>query len=148
VKPDPTRVLEQLAAQLVSDVLPNVQPRYRQASVAILAGLAAAVREEFERAAARRFEENAALRALFARGAEVATDAALAARLREAAASHDASLLVPRLDESNRALRGLLVALHAHVEMLATPEARELDEAIWRELGLSAERRRLSSGPF
>jgi len=148
VKPDPTRVLEQLAAALVGDVLPNVQPHYRQASVAILAGLAIAVREEFDRAAARRFEENAALRALFARGAEVTTDAALAARLREAAASRDASLLVPHLDASNRALRALLVALHAQVETLATPAARELDEAIWRELALSAERRRLSSGPF
>jgi hypothetical protein len=148
VKPDPTRVLEQIAASLAGDVLPNVQPRYRQASVAILAGLALAVREEFDRAAARRILENAALRDLFARAAAIATDAALAARLREAAASRDASLLVPALDASNRALRALLIALHAHVEALATPAARELDEAIWAELVASAERRKLSSGPF
>ena len=148
MKPDPTRLLEQIAHALASDVLPNVQPRYRQANVAILAGLANAVREEFDRAAARRVEENAVLRVLFERGAEVATDAALAARLREAAASRDASLLVPALDAGNRALRALLIALHAHIETQATPAARELDEAIWRELVASAERRRLSSGAF
>ncbi len=148
MKPDPTRLLEQLAASLVNDVLPNVQPRYRQANVAILAGLAAAVREEFDRAAARRVEENAELRALFAQGARIATDAALAARLREAAAARDASLLVPVLDASNRALRTLLIALHAHVETLATPAARALDEAIWAELVASAQRRKLSSGAF
>jgi hypothetical protein len=148
VKPDPTRLLAQIAGALVSDVLPNVQPRYRQASVAILAGLANAVREEFDRAAARRVEENAALRELSARGAALVTDAALAARLRDAAAGREASLLVPALDASNRALRALLIALHAQIETLATPAARELDAAIWRELVASAERRRLSSGPF
>ena len=148
MKPDPQRVLEQTAQNLLVDLLPSVQPRYRQAGLAISAGLLIAVREEFDRAAARRVEENAALRVLFARGASVVSDTALAARLRDAAASRDESLLVPALDASNRALRALLIALHAHVETLATPAARELDEAIWRELVASAARRKLSSGAF
>ena len=148
MKPDPQRVLEQTVQHLLGDLLPNVQPRYRQAGLAISAGLLMAVREEFDRAAARRVEENAALRELFASGASVVTDAALAARLREAAASRDESLLVPVLDASNRALRALSIELHAHVETLTTPAARELDAAIWRELVASAERRRLSSGAF
>jgi hypothetical protein len=148
VKPDPQRVLEQLAQRLLTDVLPNVQPRYRQTSVAILAGLALAAREELDRAAARRVEENTALRALFTRAATVVTDAALAARLAEAAAGRDESLLVPALEASNCALRGLAIALHAHVESLATPAARALDEALWAELEAGVERRRLSSSAF
>jgi len=148
VKPDPQRVLEQTAAQLGGEILLAVQPRYRQAGVGMLAGLLGAIREEFDRAAARRVEENAALRALFARGAEIATDAALAARLRAAAASRDDSLLVPALDAANQQLRALLIALHAHVEALATPAARELDAAIWRELAASTARRKLSLGAF
>lgn len=148
MKPDPQRVLEQTAQHLLVDLLPNVQPRYRQAGLAISAGLLLAVREEFDRAAARRVEENAALRALFARGASVVTDAALAARLRGAAATRDESLLVPALDASNRSLRALVIELHVHVEALIAPAARELDEAIWRELVASAERRRLSSAAF
>jgi hypothetical protein len=148
VKPDPQRVLELTAAQLGGEILLAVQPRYRQAGVGMLAGLLGAIREEFDRAAARRVEENAVLRALFARGAEICTDAALAAQLRAAAVTRDDSLLVPALDAANRQLRALLIALHAHAEMLATPEARELDAAIWRELAASTARRKLSLGAF
>ena len=148
MKPDPQRVLEQTAAQLGGEILLAVQPRYRQAGVGMLAGLLGAIREEFDRAAARRVEENAALRALFARGADVASDAALAAQLRAAAATRDDSLLVPALDAGNQQLRALLIALHAHVETLATPAARDLDAAIWRELAASTQRRKLSLGAF
>lgn len=148
MRPDPQRVLEQCARHLLLDPLLAAQPRYQQAGIAITASLLIAVREEFDRAAARRVEENAALRALFARGAGVVADAALAARLREAASSRDASLLVPALDADNRALRALLIELQTHVEALAAPAARELDEAIWRELAASAERRKLRSGAY
>jgi hypothetical protein len=148
VKPDPQRVLEQTAQLLATDTAAAVQPRYRQAGVGMLAGLLIAVREEFDRAAARRVEENRVLRDLFARAAGVVADAALAVRLREAAAARDESLLIPALEASNQALRSLLVALHAHVETLATPAARELDAAIWRELAASTERRKLSLGAF
>jgi hypothetical protein len=148
VKPDPQRVLEQTTQHLLVELLPHVQPRYRQTGVGMLGALLIAVREEFDRAAARRVEENAALRALFARAASVITDAALAARLRDAAAARDASLLVPALDASNSALRELLIALHGHVESLATPAARELDAAIWRELAESTQRRKLSLDAF
>ncbi len=148
MKPDPQRVLEQTAAQLALDVAGAVQPRYRQAAVGMLAGLLIAVREEFDRAAARRVEENAALRALCAEGAGVVAEAALADRLRVAARTRDESLRVPDLDAGNRALRALLIELHAHVETLATAEARALDAAIWRELVASTERRKLSLGAF
>ena len=148
MKPDPQRMLEQLAASLATDVMPSVQPRYRQTSVALLAGLALAAREEFERAAARRVEENVALRALFADAVPIVADAGLAQRLRAAADARDENLRVSALDASNQALRALLIELHAHVEPLATPAARELDEAIWTELVRSAERRRLSAAPF
>jgi hypothetical protein len=148
VKPDPQRVLEQTALHLATDVVAAVQPRYRQAGVGMLAGLLGAVREEFDRAAARRVEENAALRALFAEGARVVADRSLAARLRDAAAQRDESLLVPALDASNRALRALLIDLHAEVESLATPAARALDDAIWRELAASTHRRKLSLSAF
>ena len=148
MKPDPQRVLEQTALRLATDVLAALQPRYLQAGVGMLAGLLGAVREEFDRAAARRVEENAALRSLFARGAWVVTDAGLAVRLREASATRDESLLVPALDAGNQRLRALLIALHAHLETLATPAARELEQAIWQELARSTERRRLSLGAF
>jgi hypothetical protein len=107
-----------------------------------------AVREEMDRAAARRVEENAALRALFTAAAPAVTDAALRAQLAEAAAGRDASLLVPALEATNRALRELLIALHAHVETLRGDAARGVEAAIWRELAASTERRKLSLAVF
>jgi hypothetical protein len=147
MKPEPAHALERLMQALLGDVMPNVQPSYRQASVMAHAMMVGAMREEIDRAAARRVEENAALRALFAEAAPVVADAALRERLAAAARSSDASLLVPALDDSNRTLRALLIELHAHVEELPGDAARRLDAAIWRELAASTERRKLSLGP-
>jgi hypothetical protein len=106
------------------------------------------IREEFDRAAARRVEENGAMRALFADATAAVRDTALRERLAAAAASEDASLRVPELEASNRALRTLLIELHAHVESLTGDGARRIEAAIWRELSASTERRKLSLGPF
>ena len=69
-------------------------------------------------------------------------------RLEEAASSKDPSLKVSELERGNARLRGLLIELHAHVEALDSPQARQIDTAIWRELVASTERRRLMMGPF
>jgi hypothetical protein len=147
MKPEPSHALERLMQALLTELMPAVQPAYRQASVGAQAMMIASVREELDRAAARRVEENRALRSLFAEAAPVVTDAALRARLDAAAQETDASLLVPALEEGNRALRSLLVELHAHVEGLAGEAARRIEAAIWRELAASTERRKLGLGP-
>jgi hypothetical protein len=147
VKPEASHALERLMQALLTDVMPAVQPAYRQASVTVHAMIVAAVREEIDRAAARRVEENRALRALFADAAPVVSDAALRGRLAEAARGADASLLVPELEADNRVLRALLIELHAHVEGVAGDAARRLEAAIWRELAASTERRKLALGP-
>jgi hypothetical protein len=79
MKPDVPKLLEILSARLMFDVAPNVQPSYRQSSVGITGILLTMVREETERAAARRVDENAALRALFGRAAGQVTDTACVA---------------------------------------------------------------------
>jgi len=148
MKPDVPKLLEILSARLMFDVAPNVQPSYRQSSVGITGILLTMVREETERAAARRVDENAALRALFARAAEQVTDTELRRRLGAAAASRDPSLLLSELERANAELRTLLIELHAHVEERPDAWARALDGEIWRELVASTERRRLSLAPF
>ena len=147
MKPEASHALERVMQSLLTELMPAVQPAYRQASVAMQAMMLASVREELDRAAARRVEENRALRSLFAEAAPAVTDAALRERLAAAAATADDSLLVPALEEGNRALRSLLIELHAHVEGLAGGEARRLEAAIWRELAASTERRKLGLGP-
>jgi len=148
MKPEIPKVLEILAGKLLFDVAPHVSPAYRQSSVGVSAMLLGIVREEWDRAAARRIEENAALRALFRRAAPVVTDTDLRRRLEAAAASSDASFLVSELERANDALRALLIELHAQVEQEPSASARELEAAIWRELVASTERRKLAIAPF
>jgi hypothetical protein len=148
VKPDVERVLEVCAVSLMSDVAPHIAPPYRQASVFATAILLTSIREELDRSASRRVEENRAVRALFADALESVEDPALHARISEAIRSEPTSFRISDLEADNAALRDLLTALHAHVESLDAPGARRVEAAIWRELAASTQRRRLSLGAF
>ena len=148
MKPDPAGVLETVSMMLIMEFVPQLASSYAQQALAASATILAVAREEIDRAAARRIEENRALRRLFATARDVVTDKDLAARLAEAAASEEGSLLVSDLDRSNQALRGLLVRLHVHVEKLPGDAARRLEAAIWDELRVSTERRKTMLGNF
>lgn len=148
MKPDIGRVLEVMAGTLMLDVAPNVAPPYRQASVFANALLLTNIREELDRIAERRVDENRALRALFAQAAPDVADAALRARLVEAADSQEASLRISALDASNEALRRLAIELHAYVETQDAPAARRIEALLWRELAASTERRKLGLNAF
>ena len=143
MKPEMTRFLEIASAHLMTKTAPALGLGYEQSNLLALAAMLAAVRHEFERAAAWRVEENGALRRLFAEAAPAVRATELRERLEEAAAGEDSSLIVSDLDRNNAALRGLLINLHAHVEELDSPEARLIEEKIWRELAASTERRTL-----
>jgi hypothetical protein len=147
LKPDVGRFLEVAMAHLLGRTVPALSG-YDQSSVMLLATLLGSVREEFERAAARRVAENRELRRLFAEAVSCVEDAGLEARLREAAAKEDVDLAVSALEAANAGLRELLIELHAHVEELGSEAARGVEAAIWRELQESTERRRLGLGPF
>jgi hypothetical protein len=148
MKPDPKRFLEVAAAHLMMSVAPALGPGYEQSNVLVLAGMLLSLGEELDRAAARRVEENRALRALFAEAASAAVDAGLRQKLVAAAAGEDADFHIAALEASNAALRALLIELHAAVEELEGAEARRIEDEIWRELAASTERRRLAMQPF
>ena len=101
MKPDPTRFLETTMQRLMADVVPHLEPAYRRTGLSLEAAMLLCVREELDRAASRRVEENAALRALFAEAAPHVDDAALRQDLEEAARGEDPSLLVPDLEGAN-----------------------------------------------
>ena len=149
MKPDPSRLLDVCAAHLLVRTAPCLPAgSYEQSSLAGLAALLMGAREEYERAAARRVEENAELRALYERSAAAVEDDALADRLRVAARGSDPGLRVAELEAENSALRALLVELHVHVEKLDSGAARAVESEIWRELVASTERRRLALDVF
>jgi len=148
VKPEVSRVLEVTAMALMLDVAPHVAPSYRQSSVFAGALLLTSIREELDRIASRRVEENRALRALFAGAAPGIDEASLRERLARAGAEDDADLRISALESRNAALRDLLIELHAHVEAQESAEARRVEAAIWRELAASTQRRRLGLHAF
>src|SRR5262249_40411729 len=104
VKPEVGRVLEVCAAAMMLDVAPHVAPSYRQSSVFASALLLTCIREELDRIASRRVEENRALRALFADAAPGIEEASLRERLARAGAEDDGDLRISALEARNAAL--------------------------------------------
>jgi hypothetical protein len=121
VKPDVPVALQKLSMSLLLEVGPAIGVDYLQRGTGIAAIMLQMAAEEWDRAAAWRAEENAALRSLFRDAESAVTDAGLRARLREAAAGADADLRISALEQANRPLRALVVELHAHLETLAPP---------------------------
>ena len=117
-------------------------------SVAMMSAMLKMVAEEWDRSAAWRVEENAAIRALMKAAVPVVADGGLASRLGNLAARVDDDLHLKKLDEANDELREALTMLHAHIETLRTPAAKNVDESIWSELRRSVERRRVSLANF
>jgi len=148
VKPDVSRMLEVSAIALMTRLGPGLPTHYEQSTAGALGALLLALREEFERGAARRVEENEAIRQLFERARPIVADPALAERLHAASEAAATDLAISALEAENERLRGLLIELHAHVESLDGPEPRAIDDAIWRELARSTERRKFAMAMF
>lgn len=115
MKPTPETVLTQAFAKLAMEIGPALPAGYSQGSVTTTAGLLLMTAQEFNRAADIRAKENAAMRALFAEAA-APVGGALGNKLREAAATKDADLTIPILDQGNGALKTVLIALQTHAE--------------------------------
>ncbi len=148
MKPDGDQLLRVLGGGLMTDLAPRLADDYLRHNAMVTGMLLAAAAEEWDRAAARRAEENTALRALFADAASNLQDDALRRRLEKAARPGAGALLVSVLERENAELRATLIELHAHVETLGGEEGRRIDSAIWQELRRSTERRALSIAPF
>lgn len=143
MKPDIGRLLEVAAGHLMGATAPLLGEAYEQSNVSVLGMMLMAASHEHDRAAARRVEENNVLRRLFVKAAELVEDGGLGARLAAASNGEDADLTVSALEAGNAELRGLLVELHAAVEDIDSPAARELEAEIWQELAASTRRRSL-----
>lgn len=148
MKPEGPRTLQILAGHLLAEIAPRLTEDYAQKTTAVVAGLLLAAGEEWDRAAARRVEENRALRLLFADAAPIVRSAGLRSRLVAAARGSDDDLRVAPLERANAALRELLVDLQAHVETLQSEEALRIDEQIWSELRAGVARRAIGFWPL
>jgi CMP-N-acetylneuraminic acid synthetase len=136
-------VLNGIARTLLMELLPQTTHAYGAQTLQLDAALAMLCAQEFDRAAARLAEENAALAELLAAAAALITEAELRDALRAVTAADASGLLVSALQERNRKWRALLVRVHAQVEQLDGDAARALEARIWAELVESTRRRHL-----
>jgi hypothetical protein len=134
-------VLNGIARTILMELAPQLgsSNAYAAQTLQLTGALAMMLAQEFDRAAARLAEENAALEALLGDAQTVVPDGAVAAL----AAAHSDALLVSALQERNRALRGALIRVHEAVEQLDGSAARQLESRLWAELAESTRRRLL-----
>lgn len=143
MKPDVDQVMQGFFGTLLMDVAPHLNAEYSMGNVGIMGMMMFMTAEEHDRAAEIRVAENTEMRVLFAEAARSVEDAALKAKLAEAAAGRDASLRIKALDAANAALGAVLVELQAHVEVSKASWAGPLEARIWDYLVAATERRKL-----
>ncbi len=129
-----TTILQVIETKLTRDIMPLLSDDFAHNDLRMAASLLAIDRMERENAVALQVEEHERLRALFADAAAIVDDAALRERLQAAASGRTANFRLSALEAETGALRGLLVALHEHVEARGDPASREMDQAIWRAI--------------
>ncbi len=144
MRPEVDATLQAVIERLMGEVQPALPTTYGQGNLALMVMLLAASAEQWDTAAAWRVEENTQLKALF-RAAAPVVEGELAARLRAQVSAPDVGLRISALNTENDALRSLLVDLHAALEELEGPAARDIEQAIWNELAQSCRRRQLHS---
>lgn len=145
MRPDPGRVLQGVAVNLLTNVMQEIRTPFGLQTVGIAGSLAMMTAEEFDRAADRLVTENRAVRAILSDGLPLVDGDAAAAVSAAIATPAAPNFRVSSLLAENDALRAGLVALHAGVDHAATPEARAMDERIWAELIESTRRREFTS---
>jgi hypothetical protein len=148
MKPDENLVLADFAQRFAGVIAPQVQPAYLAAAIGMSAGILGMIAEDWDRAAARRVEENRAIRGLFKQAAGLTLEPTLAARLAALGQTNDDDLRLSALEAGNEALRAALIDLHTAVETMDDGPAKALNDAIWTELSASTLRRRLAAGSF
>jgi hypothetical protein len=132
MKPGLEMMLPGLAGTLALRVLPELPPEsYAVGDTRLTAALLLMIAQQAEKAADVLANENAAMRALFARAADTPLEKVQRAQLRTAAGTSDPNLRITTLEAGNAALTALLITLHADVEARAEPWAQEIDQAIW-----------------
>jgi hypothetical protein len=145
MRPDVPRVLNGVAMSLATEVMREVQTPFGQNAVSHAVGLLMMIGQEFDRAAARLVEENAAILAILARAQSSMEEPGLQDRIsRELGEIPGQDLHVSALQAENDRLRALLIDVHAGVEAMDGAEAEALDRLIWDELRESTRRRHLA----
>ncbi len=138
MKPDTALLLNSLAGEVAVKMVPQLDSDYARADGGLVVELLLAAAGDIDTAASRYIEENSLLRSLFSEASSVVGDQELGQELNQelktAAEEEEQDYKISTLQKKNDELSGLLIRLHARVEILESGEARKIEDAIWNFL--------------
>ena len=136
MKPDTALLLNSLAGEVAVKMVPQLDSDYARADGGLVVELLLAAAGDIDTAASRYIEENRLLRSLFSEASTVVGDEELGQELKTAAEEEEEEqdYKISSLQKKNDELSGLLIRLHARVEILESSEARKIEDAIWNFL--------------
>lgn len=145
MRPNGEEVLRGVQSSLMTYVLPELQSQYAQTELMVVLALLGIVAGQWDSAAQRLVDDNAALRELAGRGAQALAGAPehaeLADALRPLAQGVDASVRLAELSATNGQLRAALARLGAAGQDSDAPALRELRAAVIDHLRADGESR-------
>lgn len=138
MKPDTALLLNSLAREVAEKLVPQLDSDYARADGGLIVELLLAAAGDIDTAASRYIEENSKLRSLFSEAGNVVggqeLDQELGQELKTAAEGEEQDYKISSIQKKNDELSGLLIRLHARVEILKSGEARKIEDAIWNFL--------------
>ena len=141
MRPHCDHILRTMATVLATEYMPMLQTDHARAEMGLMALTMGVISEEFERVAHRRIEENREMRKIFKQAISVVKDDDLKNRLVEASEKMEVDFHTSALDKLTGELLEVFIDLHTHVETLEGPDARGLEETIWKEIENRVKRR-------
>jgi len=136
MRPHTDELLRGLQASLLTYVLPEVQTDFVRTELMLTYALLGIAASDWDGAAQRLVDDNAAMRALARRAAAEIEDAALASELRALADETDASVRISDLAAANTRLRDAIARLGVSLE--GRDDLRDLRAAIIEHLRAEA----------
>jgi len=143
MSPEVPTILQLSLARLMGGITEH-GAAFAQGQMGLIGMMMTLSAKEYERGADIRHTENEDMRALFGELAGGVKDAALKAKLVDAAKSKDESLRISVLNEKNYALRRLLTEAQVYAE---DNGAKDAEKRIWAVLKAMAARRLVTLGP-
>ena len=141
MKLDVDKILEITAAQLMTEVAPQLPLGYMQSSVGLLSILLGFCAQEYENGADIRAGENAEMRNLLAELEASVEDARLRVKLGAVMGGRDASLKISDLNADNAELKTLLIETQTYLETRSDEKSKLALREIWAVLKAGAKRR-------
>jgi len=143
MRPEIDKILETTAAQLMTQIAPELPPGYTQSSAGLIGMMLNFCAQEYENGAEMRASENRELRNLLAELEATVEDVRLRVKLGAVMGDRDASLKISDLNYSNAELKKLLIETQAYLETRDDEKARLARREIWAVLKASAKARLL-----